>query len=68
MAGRNDLWRESVERRLRALERSVESIGSNIQTVAEATSEMQKNNKLYIQELRERFKELKVNTAFLQDE
>ncbi|CDI86469.1 hypothetical protein, conserved [Eimeria praecox] len=62
-AERNDWWRKSVERRLGALERSVESIGGNIQMIAAATSEMQKNNKLYIQELRERFTELKSDVA-----
>ncbi|CDJ36119.1 uncharacterized protein EMH_0034470 [Eimeria mitis] len=62
-AGRHDWWRDSVERRLSALERSVESIGRNLQMVATATSDMQKNNKLYIQELRERFTELKSDVA-----
>lgn len=68
MAGRQDLWRESVERRLSALERSVESIECNLQRIAAATSEMQKNNNLYLQELRERFTELKVDMAIPQYE
>ncbi|CDJ51175.1 hypothetical protein, conserved [Eimeria brunetti] len=63
VVGRDDSWRESVERRLSALERSVEGIWCNLQMIAAATCEMQKNNKLYIQELRDRFTELKNDVA-----
>lgn len=59
-AGGDDSWKYSVERRLSALEHSVEDIQSDIQTIAAAASEMQKNTKVYLQELREKFTELKV--------
>lgn len=58
-------WKDSIERRLAALEYSVDSIRSDIRTVAAATTEMQQNNKLYIQELREKFTELKVRDKFI---
>ncbi|OEH80522.1 hypothetical protein cyc_07808 [Cyclospora cayetanensis] len=56
-------WKESVDRRLESLERAVESMSADIHTVAAATSEMQNNNKLYIQELRDKFIELKNDVA-----
>ncbi|CDJ40563.1 hypothetical protein, conserved [Eimeria tenella] len=62
-AGGDDSWKYSVERRLSALEHSVEDIQSDIQTIAAAASEMQKNTKVYLQELREKFTELKSDVA-----
>lgn len=54
-------WCDSVERRLDRLERIVEGLRLNVANLGSATREMQSNNKIYIEELRGRFLELKVN-------
>lgn len=62
-AGITSKWKDSVESRLAALEHSVNSIVSDIRAIATATSEMQRNNALYVLELREKFTELKDDVA-----
>ncbi|KAL8439798.1 hypothetical protein Efla_006813 [Eimeria flavescens] len=56
-------WKDSVERRLAALESSVDSMRADIRAVAAAATDMQRNNKLYVEELREKYTELRGDVA-----
>ncbi|KAL8428471.1 hypothetical protein ACSSS7_007198 [Eimeria intestinalis] len=56
-------WRDSVEKRLAALKGTVDSMQSDIKAIAAAVSDMQRNNMLYVQELRNKLTELKGDVA-----
>ncbi|KAL8448763.1 hypothetical protein Emed_003575 [Eimeria media] len=56
-------WKDTVEKRLAALEGTVDSMRADIRAIAAAASDMQRNNKLYVQELRNKFTELRGDVA-----
>ncbi|KAL8269965.1 hypothetical protein Esti_006099 [Eimeria stiedai] len=56
-------WKDSVEKRLAALEGTVDSMRADIRAIAAAACDMQRNNKLYVQELRNKFTELRGDAA-----
>ncbi|KAL8451095.1 hypothetical protein Emag_002903 [Eimeria magna] len=56
-------WKDTVEKRLAALEGAVGSMRSDIRAIAAAASDMQRNNTLYVQELRNKLTELRGDVA-----